>query len=84
MCKTFCLGKGDPPELNWGQASHDGSTSLNVRGARHFNQLLHQLPRAWEKTAQGEAQTAKKFVAQKLEQQKKRQKLEGGNILPSN
>ena len=43
MFRMFGLGEGDPSELGWGQASQDGSPSLNVSRARHHNHLSHQL-----------------------------------------
>lgn len=43
MFRMFGLGEGDPSELGWGQASQDGSPSLNVSRARHHNHLLRQL-----------------------------------------
>ncbi len=43
MFRMFGLGEGDPSELGWGQASQDGSPSLNVSHALHHNHLFRQL-----------------------------------------
>ncbi len=54
MFRMFGLGEGDPSELGWGQASQDGSSSLNVSRVHLHNHLCRQLTKLRHQHAQRE------------------------------